>query len=90
MVKNEKEVANMCFMAINELDEVNWNPSYNDLQETFQELYGDLKKLSLKNVSLKKNIESLEENLEDLWGNFSNAKNVKSKHMHREFEMSMM
>lgn len=88
--KNEKEVANMCFMDINELDEVNSNPSYKDLQEACKELYRDHEKLGLKNVLLKKNIQSLEKKLKDLQGKFSNVENVNSKCMHCEFEMSMM
>ena len=49
----------MCFMAICELDEENFNLNYEDLQEAIDELYGDLEKLGLKNVSLKKKIQSL-------------------------------
>lgn len=40
--QNEKE---MTFMTIDELDEVNSNLSYEDLQEAFNEFYGDLEKL---------------------------------------------
>ena len=46
-------------MAINELHEVNPNLNYDNLQEAFEELDGDLKKFGLKNVALKKNIQSL-------------------------------
>ena len=53
--KNEKEVANMCFMTINELDKVNSNFSDEDMHDVFEELYEDFEKLSLKNNSLKKN-----------------------------------
>ena len=35
--ENEKEVANMCFMAINDLDEVNSNISDEDRHDFFQE-----------------------------------------------------
>lgn len=34
----------MTFMAIDELDEVNSYLSYEDLQEAFNEFYGDLEK----------------------------------------------
>ena len=61
--ENEKEVANMCFMAIDELDEVNFNISDEDIHEAFQALYEDLKKLGLKNVSLKKKVQQLEKEL---------------------------
>ena len=33
--KKEKEVANMCFMAIDELDEVNFNISDEDIHDAF-------------------------------------------------------
>ncbi|RVW25638.1 hypothetical protein CK203_114658 [Vitis vinifera] len=58
--ENEKEVANMCFMAIDELDEVNSN-SDEDMHNVFKELYEDFEKLSLKNSSLKRKIQELEE-----------------------------
>ena len=58
--ENEKEVANMCFMAIDELDEVNSNFSDEDMHDVFEELYEDFEKLSLKNISLKKKIQQLE------------------------------
>ena len=47
--EKEKEVANMCFMAINDLDEVNSNFSDEDMHDVFEELYEDFEKLSLKN-----------------------------------------
>ena len=59
--KNEKEVAHMCFMEINELDEVNSNFSDEDMHDVFKELYEDFEKLGLKNNSLKKKIQELEE-----------------------------
>ena len=55
--ENEKEVANMCFMVINELDEVNSNPNDEDIHDEFEELYEDFEKLSLKNISLKKKVQ---------------------------------
>ena len=58
--ENEKEVANMCFMEINELDEVNFNISDEYIHDAFQELYEDFEKLSLKNISLKKKVQQLE------------------------------
>ena len=41
----------MCFMAIDELDEVNSNLSDKDIHDAFEELYEDFEKLSLKNIS---------------------------------------
>ena len=49
--ENEREVANMCFMAIDEL-EVNSNLSDEDIHNVFEELHEDFEKLSLKNISL--------------------------------------
>ena len=34
--ENEKEVVNMCFMAIDELDEVNSNLSDEDIHDVFE------------------------------------------------------
>ena len=61
--ENEKEVANMCFMAIDELDEVNSNISYEDIHDSFEELYEDFEKLGLKNTFLKENVQQLEKEL---------------------------
>ena len=54
-------MSNICFMAIDELDEVNSNFSDVDMHDVFEELYEDFEKLSLKNNSLKKKIQELEE-----------------------------
>ena len=54
-------MANICLMAIDELDEVNSNFSDVDMHDVFEELYEDFEKLSLKNNSLKKKIQELEE-----------------------------
>ena len=51
----------MCFMAIDELDEVNSNFSDKDMHDVFEELYKDFEKLSSKNNYLKKKIQELEE-----------------------------
>ena len=61
--EKEKEVANMCFIAIDELDEVNSNISDEDIHDAFEELQDDFKKLGLKNVSLKKKVQQLEKEL---------------------------
>ena len=58
--EKEKEVANMCFMTIDELDEVNANLSDEDIHNAFEELYEDFEKLSLKNIYLKNKIQQLE------------------------------
>ncbi|RVX02236.1 hypothetical protein CK203_028292 [Vitis vinifera] len=64
--EKEKEVANMCFMAIDDLDEVNSNSSDEDMHVIFEELYEDFEKLSLKNNSFKKRIQELEKELEEV------------------------
>ena len=69
--ENEKEVANMCFMAIDDLDEVNSNFSDEDMHDVFEELYEDFEKLSLKNNFLKKKIQELEKELEEVKEKFS-------------------
>ena len=51
------EVSSLALKAIGEeLDEVNDLPSYDELFEAFIELHNDLKKIGMKNVSLKKKI----------------------------------
>ena len=62
--ENEKEVANMYFMTIDELDKVNSNLSDEDVQDTFEELYGDFEKLNLKHIYLKRKFKNLKKNLE--------------------------
>ena len=44
--EKEKEVANICFMVIDELDEVNSNLSDENIHDAFEELYEDFEKLS--------------------------------------------
>ena len=61
--ENEKEVANMCFMAIDELDEVKSNISDEDIHDAFQELCEDFEKICLKNIFLKKKVQKLEKEL---------------------------
>lgn len=55
------EVSNVALMVIgdeslNELDEVNDLPCYDELFEAFKELHSDLKKIGLKIASLKKKV----------------------------------
>ena len=68
----------MCFMVLEEHeDEVNSNSNYNKFQDVLQELYFDLEKLRFKNVSLKKNISSLQNELNELKENFENIEKTK-------------
>ena len=75
--ENENEVVNMCFMAINEQDEVIFNPSCENLRIDFEELYGDLEKLRLKNVSIKKKVLNLEDKLKDMQKSFEKVETKK-------------
>ena len=47
------------------INEINSNSNYNEFQDVLQELYFDLAKLELKNVSLKKNISCLQNELNE-------------------------
>ena len=64
-------------MTICELDEVNFNLNYEDLQEAIDELYGDLEKLGLKNVSLKMKTQSLKKELRNKQENFTKVEQEK-------------
>ena len=84
--ENEKEVANMCFMEIDDLDEVNSNFSDEDMHDVFEELYEDFEKLSLKNNSLKKRIQELEKELEEVKEKFS-IDEISKTHLEKENEI---
>ncbi|WKA09029.1 hypothetical protein VitviT2T_026708 [Vitis vinifera] len=84
--ENEKEVANMCFMAIDDLDEVNSNFSDEDMHDVFEELYEDFEKLSLKNNSLKNKIQDLEKELEEVKEKFS-IDELSKTHLEKENEI---
>ena len=74
----ENEVANMCLITLeNHGDEVNYNSSYDELHETFEELYLDLEKLGTKNVLPKRKIVSLESELLELKENFDLCEKAK-------------
>ena len=51
--ENEKEVANMCFMALEDQDEVNSNFDDDEFMIEYEELLKDINKLDEKNTSLK-------------------------------------
>ena len=84
--ENDKEVANMCFMAIDDLDEVNSNFSDEDMHDVFEELYEDFEKLSLKNISPKKKIQQLEKELEEVKEKFSIVE-ISKTHLEKENEI---
>ena len=69
------EDANMHFMALEEHeDEVNSNFNYNEFQDVLQELYFDLEKLGFKNISLKKKIYCLQNELKEKFKNIEKTK----------------
>ena len=76
----------MCFMAINELNKVNFNFSDEDMHDVFEELYEDFEKLSLKNNSLKKKIQDLEKELEEVNEKFS-IDELSKTHLEKENEI---
>ena len=84
--ENEKEVANMCFMVIDELDEVNSNFSDEVIHDVFEELYEDFEKPSLKNISLKKKIQQLEKELGEVKEKFSIVE-ISKTHLEKENEI---
>ncbi|KAJ9678273.1 hypothetical protein PVL29_023008 [Vitis rotundifolia] len=84
--EKEKEVANMCFMAIDDLDELNSNFSDEDMHNIFEELYEDFEKISLKNNSLKKKIQELEKELEEVKERFSIVE-ISKTHLEKENEI---
>ncbi|KAJ9693141.1 hypothetical protein PVL29_012050 [Vitis rotundifolia] len=84
--ENEKEVANMCFMTIDELDKVNSNFSDENMHDVFEELYEDFGKLSLKNISLKKKIQQLEKELGEVKEKFSIVE-ISKTHLEKENEI---
>ena len=84
--ENGKEVANMYFMVIDELDEVNFNLSDEDIHDVFEELYKDFEKLSLENIYLKKKIQQLEKEFGEVKENFSNVE-ISKTHLEKENEI---
>ena len=82
--ENEKEVANICFMEIDELDEANSNISDEDIHDAFEELYEDFEKLGLKNDFLKKKVQQLEKELGEVKEKISNVEDSKTYHEKRK------
>ena len=62
--EKEKEVANMCFMEIDELDEVNSNISYEDIHDLLKIFMRILKNLVWKMLFLKRKFNNLKRDLE--------------------------
>ena len=82
------EDANICFMTLEELeDEVNSNSNYNEFQDVLEELYFDLEKLGFKNVSLKKKISCLHNELNELKEKFENIEKTKISFKNKNEEL---
>ena len=66
-----KEVANLCLMAHEDKDEISNSSSsqiiFNELQNVFNELMVEFKKVRIKNSLLKKMITTLSKENEDLF-----------------------
>ena len=65
-------------MKIDELDEVKFNISYDDIHDAFEELYEDFEKLGLKNTSLKQKVQQLGKELREVKEKFSNIEDSKT------------
>ena len=76
----------MCFMVIDELDEVNSNFSDEVIHDVFEELYEDFEKPSLKNISLKKKIQQLEKKLGEVKEKISIVE-ISKTHLEKENEI---
>ena len=64
--ENEKEVANMCFMAFKDQDEVNSNFDDDEFMIEYVEFLKDINKLDEKNTSLKKKVFELYKELDEI------------------------
>ena len=65
--ENEKEVANMCFMVLEDQDEVNSNfDNDEEFMIAYKELLKDINKLDEKNTSLKKIVFELQKELDEI------------------------
>ena len=69
--ENEEEVANMCFMAFEDQDEINSNFDDDEFMIEYEELLKDINKLEGKNNSLKKKVFELKKELDEIKENFS-------------------
>ena len=70
--ENKKEVTNMCFMALEDQDEVNSNfDNDEEFMIEYEELLKDINKLDEKNTSLKKKVFELSKELDEIKEIFS-------------------
>ena len=69
--ENEKEVANMCFMELEDQDEVNSNFDDDEFMIEYDELLKYINKLDEKNTSLKKKVFELQKEIYEIKEIFS-------------------
>ncbi|GAV86931.1 hypothetical protein CFOL_v3_30357, partial [Cephalotus follicularis] len=67
-----EEVANIAFMAIEEEEENEVNFSFDELQDTYENLFHEYKNVYLKNKYLKKDVISMSKTIENLKNENSN------------------
>ena len=77
--EDENEIANMCFMALEDQDEVNSNSDDEELMFEYDELLKFIYKLDENSTLLKKKVLELQKELDEIKENFSKveASNVK-------------
>ena len=68
---NEEEVANMCFMALEDQDEVNSDFDDDEFIIEYEELLKVINKLDEKNTSLNRKVFELQKELDEFKENFS-------------------
>ena len=69
--ENEKKVANICFIAFEDQDEVNSNFDDDEFMIEYEELLKDINKLDEKNTLVKKKVFELQKELDEIKENFS-------------------
>ena len=69
--EDDNEVSNMCFMALEDQDEVNSNSDDEELMYEYDELLKFIYKLDEKNTLLKKKVFELQKELDEIKENFS-------------------
>ena len=75
--EDENEVANMCFTALEDQDELNYNSDDEELMFEYDELLKFIYKLDEKNILLKKKVFELKKGLDEIKENFSKVEALK-------------
>ena len=69
--ENEEEVVNMCFMAFEDQDVINFNFNDDEFIIEYEELLSDINKLNEKYTSLKKKVFELQKEFDEIKEKFS-------------------